>query len=54
MKLIDSFLLSFLFVFASIGFLIVTLVTAAVELPKKQSVSAKEPVICQCQCIDKE
>jgi|GEM_PF-4505044 len=59
MKAVDSAVLSFLFLWASIVFCIVMVATAAVELSelsKKQSAKVKEPVICQCQCqcIDKE
>jgi len=54
MKVLDSFVVTFLFLFASIGFCIVMVATAAVELSKKQSAKVKEPVICQCQCINKE
>jgi len=54
MKVVDIAVLSFLFLWASIVFCIVMVGTAAVELSKKQSAKIKEPVICQCQCIDKE
>jgi len=54
MKVIDSFVVTFLLLFASMGFCIVMVATAAVELSKKQSAKTKEPIVCQCQCADKE